>query len=91
MRTRLIVLLVVVLLAVSACDKIATRTFGGTTTVKLKANRKLITMTWKDTDLWILTRKSRPGEFSEEYDFAEDSNFGLMEGTVIVIENILPK
>lgn len=44
-------------------------------------------VTWKEHSLWILTRDMRTDEKPEKYTFQEDSNFGVLEGTVKIIES----
>lgn len=69
------------------CNTVA-KNFGGTTTIELPENKKLIECTWKDSDsLWYLTRDMKENEIAETYEFKEDSNFGLLEGTVILKES----
>ena len=64
------------------------REFGGTITVDLEPNRKLVNISWKsDNSLWILTRKMRANEEPEEYEYKENSSFGVIEGTVKVFEH----
>lgn len=64
------------------------RQFGGTVTINLESNRKLVNVSWKkDDSLWILTRKMRKDEEAETYEYKEDSAFGVIEGTVVVIEH----
>lgn len=64
------------------------RQFGGTITINLENNRKLVNVSWKkDDSLWILTRKMRKDEEAETYEYKEDSTFGVIEGTVVVIEH----
>lgn len=64
------------------------RQFGGTVTINLESNRKLVNVSWKkDDSLWILTRKMRRDEEAETYEYKEDSAFGVIEGTVVVIEH----
>lgn len=64
------------------------RKLGGTVTVNLENNRKLVNVSWKkDDSLWILTRKMRKDEEAETYEYKEDSTFGVIEGTVVVIEH----
>lgn len=62
------------------------KTFGGTMTVTLPKGQKLMEATWKEADLWYLTRPMREGEKAEQYTFQENSTFGLVEGTVIFVE-----
>jgi len=62
------------------------KSFGGTLTVDLQPGRKLVNVTWKETELWYLTRTMRSDENPETYEFQESSGFGVMEGKVIVKE-----
>lgn len=64
---------------------------GGVYTINLKENKKLVNMTWKDDEMWILTRDARPTEFSEKYTFREDSKFNMIEGKVVIKEEITHK
>jgi len=51
-------------------------------------NKKLVNISWKaDDSLWILTREMRKDEDPEIYEYHEDSTFGVIEGTVIIIEH----
>lgn len=65
---------------------------GGTSTVKLPPNMKLINVSWKTnsqtnkTSLYYLYRPMRPDEFAETYKYQEDSTWGVLESTVIIIE-----
>ena len=64
------------------------KNYGGTTTIYIAPGRKLEEITWKgDDDLWVLTRPMREGETAEEYTFEQHSNFGLMDGQVIIKES----
>lgn len=63
------------------------KTFGGTMTINLQPGQKLIVATWKEDDLWYLTRPMRDGETAETHQFHEDSSFGVMQGTVIFKEH----
>lgn len=71
---------------VSGCNNLARRV-GGTVTVTLPADQKLINASWKtDDSIWFLTRPMRDGEKAETYTYKEDSQFGVLEGTVIIKE-----
>lgn len=63
------------------------KNFGGTSKIALPLGQKLINATWKDAQLWYLTRQMRSDEKPEMYTFQEKSNFGMMEGTVIFTES----
>jgi len=80
------IVLSLLFLLVSGCRNMGARSFGGTTELDLPPNTKLVNITWKDDDLWYLTRPMRDDEFPEEYRFDASTNFGVFEGTVIVRE-----
>lgn len=62
------------------------KNFGGTAKIELQKNQKLVTATWKDNNLWILTRPMRESETPENYTFKEESSFGVLQGTVFISE-----
>ena len=62
-----------------------TKSFGGTTKITLEPGEKLNMITWKDDDLWYLTRPMREGETAEVWTYEESSNLGF-EGKVIITE-----
>lgn len=59
---------------------------GGTATVDLTPNTKLISATWKDAQLWYLTRPMRDDETAETSTLNERSGFGIIEGKVVFKE-----
>jgi hypothetical protein len=65
-------------------DNIRTRTFGGEQTINLEKGQRLVNVTWKKSNLWILTKESNTKPST--YTFSEDSSFGAFEGTIIIIE-----
>ncbi len=82
------VILVVTLLLLSGCtSNQMAKSYGGTMTIDLPKGEKLVTATWKENSLWYLTRPSHDGEKPEKLMFREDSNFGIMKGTVIFQEH----
>lgn len=62
------------------------RSFGGTHTIELPKNEKLELITWKDDELWYLTRPMREGEKAETWIYQESTDFGVVEGKVIIKE-----
>lgn len=74
-------------LLTSACtDNQRARSFGGTATVDLPEGRKLVTASFKQDNLWLLTRAAKAGEAPETFELIEDSSFGMMNGKVIIRE-----
>lgn len=63
-----------------------TKNYGGEMTIELEPGQKLEEITWKDDDLWILSRPMREDEQSETHTFYEKSEWGVFEGTVTVVE-----
>lgn len=80
--------LIVVLIScsTSCSDQGMTRSYGGTEEVNLEPNRKLIEITWKDTDLWYLTRAMTEDDVAEDYIFQQKHSVGWVEGKVIIHE-----
>lgn len=79
-------LLSALLLGMAGCQS-TTKSFGGNTTLELEPNQKLEEITWKDDSLWYLTRPMTDDDIAETHTFQESSNFGIIEGTVTVIES----
>jgi hypothetical protein len=67
------------------------KNFGGESTARLAPCQKLIIATWKDDNLWYLTRPFRDGEKPETFTFKEDSSFGMWQGTVTIVESCSSK
>lgn len=62
------------------------RNFGGKASVDVQKGQKVLTVTWKDDDLWILTRPMREDEKPEVLTFKQDSSFGTLSGEVTIVE-----
>lgn len=81
-----IVLAIVMVVALSGCQY-ATKHWGGSMTVNLEPNVKLVNVTWKDDSLWFLTKPMTENDVAETYYFEEDSEFGVFEGSVTIVEH----
>lgn len=64
----------------------ATKSFGGSMTIKLEPNTKLELITWKDDSLWYCTRPMREDDIAETHTYQQQSEFGVFEGTVTIVE-----
>jgi hypothetical protein len=69
----------------SCTENARVKSWGGTGDVILE-NKKLITMTWKEGNLWMLTRNLKSTDDLDIYNFEEKSSFGMIEGTYIIRE-----
>ncbi len=83
---KLLLILSVGILLTSCTDNQRARSFGGRETIELEANRKLINISWKQDDLWILTEQV-DSIIPKVYKLQEKSSFGLMEGTIVIKES----
>lgn len=83
---KLFLVLVFVIAMVGCTENQRAKNFGGKSTVQLEQGQKLVNATWKEDNLWLLTREMRPGETAETYKFQEKSSYGVMEGTYIIVE-----
>jgi len=73
--------------ATSCTENTRAKRWGGSMTVTLDSHQKLVNVTWKDSHMWILTRPMRVGETNEVYTFKEKSTYGVMEGTITIVES----
>ena len=77
---RLIFIAIAVLSLVSCTDNQRAKHWGGTEEIALKPNEVVLNVTWKESQMWICTKDTVTGVVY----FREKSNWGVMEGTVIL-------
>ena len=89
MKKKILGLLVAGVLVTSTLTECqsATKSFGGSMTLNLEPNQKLEEITWKDDSLWYLTRPMTDDDIAETHTFQQQSEFGVFEGTVIIVES----
>jgi hypothetical protein len=64
------------------------KAFGGSFSIDLPADQKFVMTSWKDNQLWTLTRPKHVDEkIAETYTYQEHSSFGLLQGTVTIKEH----
>ena len=71
----------------SCTENSRVKTWGGEGTINLPKGRKLVTVTWKETQVWYLTRPMNSNDVAETYKFQEESSWGMVEGTYNIIES----
>ena len=82
-----LILIIVALICMCSCTKqIRTRQFGGEMTINLPAGQELMMVTWKDSELFYLTRPMSDDYIPVKKTFQESSSWGIMESTVYFIE-----
>jgi hypothetical protein len=75
------------LLFSSCTENERAKNFGGNTTIDLPKGEKLVNVTWKEDELWYLTRPMTAADSAVNYTFREKSSFGVWEGTVTLKES----
>ena len=82
------ILAIAVIVSMASCTQNErAKSFGGTATVNLPQGQKLVNITWKEDQIWYLTRPMSSTDTAETYTFQEESSYGMMEGTVILKES----
>lgn len=56
------------------------RKFGGKEEIQLKPNEVLINVTWKESNMWVLTEDT----LTHVKYFRENSNWGVLEGEIAI-------
>ena len=72
MKKVLSILLLAITLA-SCTENARVKSFGGEGTLNLPKGQKLVNVTWKETELWYLTRSMNSTDVAETYQFQEES------------------
>jgi hypothetical protein len=87
MKKKILTLALVAGMALGLCGcQATTRSWDGSMTLELEPNQKLEEITWKDDDIWYLTRPMTEDDVAETHTFQQSSEFGVFEGTVTIIE-----
>ena len=70
----------------SCTDNNRAKHWGGSMTITLEKGEKLVDVTWKESNLWYMTKPMSETDVAETYTFRENSNWGMIEGKVIFVE-----
>ena len=70
----------------SCTENSRVKNFGGTGNINLPQGQKLVNVTWKENQIWYLTRRMKADETPETYQFQEESSWGVVEGTYNIRE-----
>jgi len=82
------IIAITALLTLVACTENArVKNFGGTGELSVPADQKFVNVTWKENELWIVTRVRTAADTTyDTYRFQEESSWGMVEGTYIITE-----
>jgi hypothetical protein len=83
---KLFLAIVMGVMVTSCTENDRVKTWGGEGNINLPKGRKLVNVTWKETEIWYLTRPMDSNDVAETYQFQEESSWGVMEGTYNIIE-----
>jgi hypothetical protein len=85
---KLFICLGLVALTLTACtENSRVKAWGGEGTIDLPKGRKLVNVTWKETEIWYLTRPMDSSDVAETYRFQEESSWGMIEGVYNIVES----
>lgn len=80
-------LLAALALELTSCQNTGTRSFGGSSEIHLEKGQRLLEITWKNSDLWILTEPMDSDYIPKVKTFYEKSDLGVLEGTITIYES----
>ena len=83
---KLFLAIVMGVMVTSCTENNRVKNWGGEGNINLPKGRKLVNVTWKETEVWYLTRPMDSNDVAETYQFQEESSWGVMEGTYNIIE-----
>lgn len=86
MKKLFAIALVAITLA-SCTENSRVKNWGGEGTINLPKGQKLVNVTWKESQIWYLTRPMDSTDVAETYSFQEESSYGVMEGTYTIVES----
>ena len=72
--------------AVGGCKQKFAKTLGGSTTITLPKGRKVLSCSWKDSSVWVVSRPAKDGEQPETLIYSEHSSYGILQGEVVIQE-----
>jgi hypothetical protein len=85
---KIVLSLIACLVLICSCtENEMAKNYGGKMTINLPKGRKLVNITWKDSDAWYLTKSMGLNDSAETYTFNEESAYGIWEGTIKIIES----
>ena len=86
MKKTIVLIAVMMMTLVSCTENSRVKNFGGQGTINLPQGRKLVNVTWKETEIWYLTRPMDSTDVAQTYQFHEESSWGMVEGTFNIVE-----
>lgn len=81
-------LVIMITLLFSSCtENERVKNLGGSGKFAISPDEKFVNVTWKETQLWVLTRIRTTSDTTyETYKFREKSNYGVIKGVYTIEE-----
>lgn len=83
---KLLAILVLAFCLGGCTEQIRARKWGGNSTIRLPKGERLVMVTWKGADLWMMTEQRPEADPPKSYKFAESSSWGVMQGQINILE-----
>lgn len=83
---KLFLVLAIALLSVSCTENSRAKNFGGTAKLEVPCGQRVTNITWKAEELWYSTVPMEEDYKPQTHTFREESSFGIMEGSYLLIE-----
>lgn len=84
MKKSIVLIALIAILFSSCTDNQRAKNFGGKSVVTLQPNQRVVNVTWKQDDMWILYKVDTTKPY--QYTFKESSSWGILEGEVTIKE-----
>jgi hypothetical protein len=82
----LLMISIIAIMLMSCTENQRAKSWGGTADVNVEPNHKVVNVTWKDNDLWILVRPMTSTDVPETLVFYEKSGWGVLNGKYVIHE-----
>lgn len=86
----LILLVAIMVIGMSCTENQRARGWGGNADVTIQAGYKVMNVTWKDNDLWILVEPMPIDYTPRTLTFYEKSGWGVLNGKFTIYESKVP-
>lgn len=84
---KFIVILASMMILSSCTQNERVKRFGGSATIDIPADRQFVNVTWKENDLWVVTKtRTTSDTLRNVYQLQESSSWGILEGTYTINE-----
>lgn len=80
-------ILIVAAVLASCTGNTMAKQYGGSMDIDIPEGQKLLNASWKESNVWYLTRTMKQTDSAENYIYKEVSAHGILEGTINFYES----